>query len=726
MYLYRIYRQMLLLLMLAAGPAFAQTTDSTDLIQLGIKHLLQNDSIRLIKSRKVSFGGKVELNEADVPNTLRVITREQITQTHARTLRDVLNVFIPGMDVLPATFGYADRMNDVVYNRGILSDFAQQVLILWNGKNAFTETTFGMYINAIEFTLENIERIEVNSSPNPIYGSSAITTINLITREQSIEGIETHIALSPASLNSLRARDASGTSSTGSTLQSQRFTTIFGKNINDWHIGGSFQYYNDLGQAHPNRVVSGGWKEDMSQLRDGTPSAYSVTAHLTSPNKKLEIGLWNRGQRNTAFLSGGTSSPAQGADYDYFGSFTHAHAAYQLSTAFKLIAGASDFVFRNKTRSFEPIFMAEIGPDQKEIASSTGFNVYFPYGTEIKNYNVFSELIYQQTLGSRQQHNLVAGLRAEREGQYNATTFIWDPLVSQYYPTLDAQYVLAPNLHRTIYSTYLNDSWRISPQWLLNAGGRLSYYKMFTGNDVWNANAIGSLIYTPIAQFQWRLTYSSGFRPATLYDFDGRNFVPLVGNPSIQNETVQNFESAITYKSNRLKVELIPYYIRYTDGIIYLPNGTGSLVAQNGINADMIGAELTTSYYWDKESYFFVGLSRLASDNTNTRSQVPFVTREYVNGGINWNYRNRLNVNLTGYFRGPRVLYDLPVNTANGGQNTHFNLNTAVSYQLRAVMKLFVLVENVTDQLNWVPIALDGFMVPMRGRTVHLGATLRF
>ena len=137
--------------------SFAQTND--ELLDLSLEELFQLE---------LSLGSRTIKNPDQVPGAITTIEKEQITQMQARTMRDVLNVLVPGMDVVPTYFQYGNTVNEGIYSRGILSDFNQQILILYNGENKFNESTFGSPYTGMEFTLENVERIEINNSPAPL------------------------------------------------------------------------------------------------------------------------------------------------------------------------------------------------------------------------------------------------------------------------------------------------------------------------------------------------------------------------------------------------------------------------------------------------------------------------------------------------------------------------------------------------------------------------------
>ncbi|MEM9675868.1 MAG: TonB-dependent receptor plug domain-containing protein, partial [Bacteroidota bacterium] len=204
-----------------------------DLFELSLEELMQLD---------ISVGSKTIKNPDQIPGAITIIDREQLEQTQARSLRDVLNTWVPGIDVVPTYFGYGNMVNSGIYSRGILSDFNQQILVLYNGQNKFNESTFGSPYPGMFFTLENVERIEISTSPAPLLGGSALTTINIITREGNLNGTE---VFANAGFN---ADDG---------FQSKRFTVNHGVKLKEWHLGTSLQYFDDLGQIHPDQATLG-------------------------------------------------------------------------------------------------------------------------------------------------------------------------------------------------------------------------------------------------------------------------------------------------------------------------------------------------------------------------------------------------------------------------------------------------------------------------------------
>src|SRR5262245_10202430 len=52
----------------------------------------------------------------DAPGSVTVVTKDMMRDMNALTLRDVLNVYIPGMDVVPTYFRYGDRVSEGIYS----------------------------------------------------------------------------------------------------------------------------------------------------------------------------------------------------------------------------------------------------------------------------------------------------------------------------------------------------------------------------------------------------------------------------------------------------------------------------------------------------------------------------------------------------------------------------------------------------------------------------------
>jgi len=124
------------------------------------------------------------IEEAPVPVSL--ITEDMIERVGARTLKDVLVAYVPGMTDIASN----EEMN--VAMRGIYSSGQEKILIMLNGHrlNSYSTNTASPDFS---ISLEKVKQIEVLRGPaSSLYGGVALTgVVNIITKEGSdVDGFE--------------------------------------------------------------------------------------------------------------------------------------------------------------------------------------------------------------------------------------------------------------------------------------------------------------------------------------------------------------------------------------------------------------------------------------------------------------------------------------------------------------------------------------------------------
>ena len=128
------------------------------------------------------------IEEAPVPVTL--ITEEMIRNVGARTLKEALVAFVPGMTDVAAN----EEMN--VAMRGIYSSGQEKILIMLDGHrlNSYSTNTASPDFS---ISLEKVKQIEVLRGPaSSLYGGVALTgVVNVITKEGSdVDGLMAKVA----------------------------------------------------------------------------------------------------------------------------------------------------------------------------------------------------------------------------------------------------------------------------------------------------------------------------------------------------------------------------------------------------------------------------------------------------------------------------------------------------------------------------------------------------
>jgi outer membrane receptor for ferrienterochelin and colicins len=655
---------------------------------------IENLSLENLLNEEITTATRSAMRLDEAPGSVTVITRDDIRDMNARTLREVLNAFIPGMDVVPAYFRYGDRVNEGIYSRGLLSDFSQQVLVIWNGGAKFNETSFGTPFPAVEFTLENVERVEVSRSPVPLYGGGAFTIINIITREQSMEGTELGVDLSALPGAGDPASELVGGRKASATM---------GRTVNGWHLGGSIQFYQDRGQAHPDGKGAGGFRSDVygATLRDGTRYASNVTLSVKSPGDRLTLQAWYKDANRDAFLSG--LVPSQASDtYTYHGRTFIAQAVYWPVPKLHVSVGAMTAYWRN--------FIDFAGT---------------PFGGDESNFDLFADVNYSLQLSALGSHTLLAGAKAEWEGQYDSSISTWD--MRAWMRTKDQTMVFAPDDDRRVAGVYLEDTWRPIERLTVLLGGRADYYDGFAGRSELVASPRAALVTDVGRGFTLKALYASATRPPSIYERSGKALVPLLGDANVDSERVHTVEVAGILRRGSLRVQLTPFLQIFSDKIEYVDKTTDPavprFVAQNNGRTTSVGADLEAAYYLDARTYGYVKGSLFDSQDRAAQHRTFFIPEQYASAGVNVNQRG-FNLNLNGYLRGERHLdaVALPVNAAEAG-GAHVMLNASLAYQWARAARLYVLVENLLDARNNVPLAVDGLYVPMRGLTIHFGLT---
>ena len=114
----------------------------------------------------------------EAPNTVYVITAEEIKERGYKDLRDVFRV-IPGFAV------FHKDLQDVGQVRGIAANDNEKFMLMINGKgvNQITEPDF--FNGGSVIMLDNVERVEVIVGPGSVLygGETLVATINMITKE---------------------------------------------------------------------------------------------------------------------------------------------------------------------------------------------------------------------------------------------------------------------------------------------------------------------------------------------------------------------------------------------------------------------------------------------------------------------------------------------------------------------------------------------------------------
>jgi len=154
---------------LAAFAANAQTGKPSDLAELSLEELADLE-ITSVSRRAERL--------SDAPASVFVITGDDIRRSGATSLPEALRL-APNLEV-----ARVDSRQYAISARGFNNTIANKLLVLIDGRTVYTPLFSGVFWDAQDTLLEDVDRIEVMSGPGAtLWGANAVNgVINVITR----------------------------------------------------------------------------------------------------------------------------------------------------------------------------------------------------------------------------------------------------------------------------------------------------------------------------------------------------------------------------------------------------------------------------------------------------------------------------------------------------------------------------------------------------------------
>ncbi len=157
-----------------------------------IGHAQQVDTTKTVELQSISISAtRSEKNPKDVGRSITVLTNDQIKNSGANTLAELLSMQ-EGLSIVGA--GLNPGQLQSVFTRGANSN---QTNVLIDGVKISNPSATDNGIDLSEISLSNIDRIEiVRGNHSTLYGSSAIGgVINIITKKNQTPGFHTDVEL---------------------------------------------------------------------------------------------------------------------------------------------------------------------------------------------------------------------------------------------------------------------------------------------------------------------------------------------------------------------------------------------------------------------------------------------------------------------------------------------------------------------------------------------------
>ena len=140
---------------------------------------LSNLSLEDLMNVEVTSVSKKQQPMADAPAAISVISQDDIARSGFSTIPDLLRL-APGMDVA--------RINSsswAVSARGLNDEFANNLLVLQDGRSLYNPLFGGVFWNTVDYVLPDLDRIEVIRGPGAtLWGANAVNgVINITTKD---------------------------------------------------------------------------------------------------------------------------------------------------------------------------------------------------------------------------------------------------------------------------------------------------------------------------------------------------------------------------------------------------------------------------------------------------------------------------------------------------------------------------------------------------------------
>ncbi|MGZ9159100.1 MAG: TonB-dependent receptor plug domain-containing protein, partial [Nitrospira sp.] len=157
------------LCLLALGTTVCAQKPGGDLSEKSIEFLMDIEVISVSKKEAKLF---------QTAAAVSVITQEDIRRSGMTSIPDLLRM-VPGLDV-----AQIDGSKWAVSARGFNGRFANKLLVLIDGRSIYSPQTSGVYWEAQDLLLEDIERIEIIRGPGgTMWGANAVNgVISIITK----------------------------------------------------------------------------------------------------------------------------------------------------------------------------------------------------------------------------------------------------------------------------------------------------------------------------------------------------------------------------------------------------------------------------------------------------------------------------------------------------------------------------------------------------------------
>lgn len=624
--------------------------DKLDDCRIAIRSMLETepyytpalqDPFRFVQLVKEMQSGKVtlvtasqqaeSLEEAPVPVTL--ITQEMIQAAGARTLKDALITYVPGMTLVESP----DEVNVAMH--GIYSSAQQKILILLNG-HRLNSRSYNAANPDFSISLDKVRQIEVLRGPSSsLYGNVALTAVvNIITwNGADINGAD--ISVSFGNYGQKQANLLLGKRFLNTDLlawgnvyyaRGEKIFIPFTKSAGQFPHDG----YTVLGAYRDRPAYDWGLTYNWNRFSLLFSQRYCKKNSLTALYGDTYDYSRYRKIDGEGVGNGYASTHAEGSYKRTFGKYTFDLSAYMDWTTHNLFSAAGDTIRYGGSKmegAFQEIRWRE-----------------FTWGASVR-----LNAAYKALGGSG---NWLAGVQIEQMKINNVVTMMGQQYDSVYWHFPPSMNVLKTGTETGL-SAFVQIKHYFTPSLILNAGLRFDEKIRNTREKITAFSPRISLVYLPRNGWSIKACYSRSFVDAP-YFYRNNNSTSFKGAAELKPELMDAVQVMGAYHppGKALYGNINLFYNHLTDFIYRMKEATGNALRyQNAGRLDIAGIEGVAGYIRPKyrADFNFTWQQVLSGENFDFRGarvyNIPsFVSHLILSGNV-WQHTKhllRLNIGL--------------------------------------------------------------------------------
>lgn len=577
----------------------------------------------LVETKRVSIATGKRQTTTRAPAITSVVTAQDIEAMGATDLDEVLET-VPGLHV--AASDPSGAFLPIYTIRGINSFTNPEVLTLVNGipmNPLFTGSRSpawgGMPVNAIA-------RIEIIRGPgSAVYGADAFSgVINIITKNYyDINGTEIG-----GRVGSFNTRDAW-------ILHRSQWPAL--------KMATMLEYHDTAG---PQELIDVDAQTAYDQLF-GTHASLAP-GPLSLPRQNLDARLdllWGSWQFRTGLQArrnigyGVGNAQARDPEGRYSDNRVNADLTYQT---------AQLFPNWEVTAQLGYLDTAWKTPRGQQFFPPGAFGGAYPTGM-IESVGLSERQTRFDVSGfysGFRQHLIRVGIGAFKGEIYKTTdikNFGIDPATGLELPpgsglidVSDTPYVAVPERGRQSWHGFLQDAWKVAPDWELTAGIRYDDYSDFGSTR----NPRLALIWQTTPKLTSKLLYGQAFRAPAFFELYTINGPVGRGNPQLKPERIETWEGAFNYSvTNSLHLAVNAFTYKIRDKILFVPGSSAEsalAIAENAGQRQGHGLELETRWKTTTNSSLLANYSFQQATDELTDHDVGYYPRHAAYLRADW------------------------------------------------------------------------------------------